>query len=207
MKLHVSFIIDETGSMRPFKQQTIDGFNEYVKSLQSSDEADDILFTLTKFNSENVEVVCDDIPINDVQELTDKSYNPNNLTPLYDAIGQTIKSLSRQMKGKKHQRVLVAIQTDGAENASREYDRDKVFKMIAKKKKKGWTFAFLGADQDAYAAAKVIGVPKGNVMAYASAQTMDAYAGLSRATVGYTKSGGVQSNSLFNPQDKKEKTK
>lgn len=36
MKLHVSFIIDETGSMRPFKQQTIDGFNEYVSRCKAA---------------------------------------------------------------------------------------------------------------------------------------------------------------------------
>ncbi|MDD1777641.1 MAG: VWA domain-containing protein [Candidatus Helarchaeota archaeon] len=165
-KLHISFILDETGSMNDVKGQTIAGFNEYIDNLKKGEASSKALFTLTKFNSEKVEIVCDDVSLACVNKLTNENYNPDHMTPLYDAVGKTIKSLESKMKGKK-QHALVIIQTDGQENASREYTRQNIFSMIEDKKKLGWTFAFLGADQDAYLASVLIGISKGNTMCYA----------------------------------------
>lgn len=62
-KLHVSFILDETGSMMSVKGQTISGFNEYLDTLKSEKNSGNIRFTLTQFNSDKVQVVCDGVKL------------------------------------------------------------------------------------------------------------------------------------------------
>lgn len=191
-RIHISFVLDETGSMLAVKGQTIDGFNEYIKTVKGEKNAGDTRFTLTKFNSEKVEIVHEGVKLGKVGLLTEESYRPANLTPLYDAIGQTIRSI----EGKKGN-ILVVIQTDGQENASKEYTRDAIFALIAEKKKTGWTFVFLGADQDAWATGQLLGLDKGNVMAYASTDTSKAFRQAAAATVSYSRSGGGQTSDFF----------
>jgi len=199
-KVLVSFILDETGSMEVVKQQTISGFNEYIQTLRKDKNSKDMLFTLTKFNSDKVEVVSDGVALEEVVTLDDKNYQPSALTPLYDAIGATIHSLESKVKGKK-QAALVVIQTDGEENASKEFTREKIFTLIDDKKKLGWTFAFLGADIDAWDASAKLGIAIGNTMNYASADTSKTLRGMATATVGYVSSGGQQTTNYFHTED------
>jgi hypothetical protein len=58
---------------------------------------------------------------------------------------------------------IVVVFTDGLENASRTWTRDQVFALIEQKKAQGWTFVFMGANQDAYAEGSRIGFQAGNV--------------------------------------------
>lgn len=199
-KVLVSFILDETGSMEVVKQQTISGFNEYIQTLRKDKNSKDMLFTLTKFNSDKVEVVSDGVELEKVITLDSKNYKPSALTPLYDAIGATINSLEAKVKGKK-QAVLVVIQTDGEENASKEFTREKIFTLIDDKKKLGWTFAFLGADQDAWQVSSQLGIAVGNTMNYVSADTSKTLRGMATATVGYVSSGGQQTTNYFHTED------
>lgn len=55
---------------------------------------------------------------------------------------------------------LVVIVTDGMENASREHTRKSVFSLISDRRDQGWTFLFLGADQDSYDAGGSIGMAR-----------------------------------------------
>ncbi len=199
-KMVISFVLDETGSMTSCKSQTISGFNEFVGTLKKEDNADDVRFTLTKFNSENTEVVHDAVKLSKVANLTEESYCPASTTPLYDAIGATVKAVEKTLDGKKWN-VLIAIQTDGYENASREYTQQDIFKLIEKKTKKGWQFAFLGADQDAYAASAQMGIPMAATMSYDSLQTTRAFRGMASATVAYASSGGSEAFAFDEDED------
>lgn len=196
-KLYVSFILDETGSMGSVKSQTIAGFNEYVETLKAEPNATDIRFALTKFNSDKVDVVYDGVKLSKVDPLTDESYRPSAMTPLYDAIGLTIKALESKFTGKKKQAALVVIQTDGMENYSKEFTSRNIFDMIDEKKKAGWTFVFLGADQDAWIAGQLLGLDRGNVMSYASTQTQGTFQTMARATSYYSQTHGAQTGTLF----------
>jgi len=205
-KILVSFVLDETGSMQSVKQETISGFNEYIQTLKDEKNAGNIRFTLTKFNSGKIEVVHDSVNLDKVMPLSDESYRPDKMTPLYDAIGKTIRSLEDKIIGKKS-KALVVIQTDGNENHSKEFKRDSIFNLIDEKKKAGWTFAFLGADQDAWLAGQVLGIPKGNTMSYASDETKYAFRSVARASADYSSSGGIQTDAFFSEQDEKESPK
>jgi len=182
--LQVSFVLDETGSMEIVKQETISGFNEYIDTLKKGKNVKDIRFTLTQFDSEHVNIVYDSVAVNKVAHRDNDNYRPGAMTPLYDAVGKTIRALEKKVKGKK-QSALLIIQTDGEENASREYSRDNIFKLIDEKKNLGWTFVFLGANQDRYLASQNFGIPIGNTMTYTYAQTPQAFASTASSTSNY----------------------
>lgn len=58
-------------------------------------------------------------------------------------------------------KVLCVIVTDGNENSSREVSREQLAAMIAEREKRGWTFIYLGANQDAWATADTTGLSGG----------------------------------------------
>lgn len=198
MKMFINFILDETGSMWSVRDATIDSFNEYIQSLKlrPANEANKIRFTLTQFNSSKTQVVCNAVPLMEVRKLTRDTYNPDFVTPLYDAIGSTITSMEHEAKGAN---VLCVIQTDGFENASKEWDRQKIFNLITQKQREGWTFVFLGADQDAWAAGGQIGIPQLNTLSYSHTPrgTSLVMYNLVHATAAYTASGGVATAKMF----------
>jgi hypothetical protein len=194
-KLHVFFVLDETGSMLSCLTPTISGFNEYIQTLKG-DKKVDYLFSLMKFNSESITQVYSQIPIKNVETLSVENYRPRATTPLYDAIGRGIASLTR----KRH--VLFVIQTDGQENASREYTREKIFRLIEKKTKKGWQFVFLGADQDAWDVGAQLGLSKGQTLSYDSVNTKAAFRSVAQSSVSYASaSAGVSTEDFFDDTD------
>jgi len=198
-KTHITFVLDETGSMHSVKEQTISGFNEFLRS-QEDKSLGETRVTLIKFNSEKIETVYSDALIEDVPNLTRDTYKPDSTTPLYDAVARAIKdtddklSLSSKvltrLAGHKvavPPLVLLVVMTDGLENASREYTRDDIFRMIEGKKKEGWAFAFLGSNQDSWDAAKPMGFAPGSIANYDQGNVQGAFAGISHAMSSYRK--------------------
>lgn len=197
--LKVNFLLDESGSMLSCIDQTISGFNEYITTLKK--EKKKIKFTLTKFEGRNINVMHNNLDINKVPKLTNKTYIPGGMTPLYDAIGQTIK------KDKTGGKTLFVIMTDGEENASQEYTLDNVTKLITNQEKTGWTFVYLGADQDAWANARVMGLSRGNTLSYNSMNTKKTYGKLACSTVGFCSSSNLKTDNFFEPKPSKQKLK
>ncbi len=56
----------------------------------------------------------------------------------------------------------MVILTDGLENASRYWTQPAIFERIAGLEAGGWTFAYLGANQDAFAVGGGLGVRHGS---------------------------------------------
>jgi len=194
-QINVCLVLDETGSMGTVWDQTISGYNEYLALLKKQGGT---VFTLIKFDSTKVETVHDAVPIEDVPELTRDTYIPGQMTPLYDAIGRTIKTVD-SLKGKSN--VIFTVLTDGYENASVEYTQRQVFDMITERKDKGWTFAFLGANQDAWAVSQGLGMSKGNTMTFNQAKTSQTFRGLATATAYSINAGAVYTDTLFEDAD------
>lgn len=153
-------IVDETGSMMSNKDVTISSYNEFLDTQRESatddETAEDVTaFTLVKFN---VNSVLQEVKnVKDAPPLTSETYRPSNCTALYDAIGDTLTRYEKEIDN------ICVIITDGQENASRKFNRDKVFKMIKEyTDEKGWMFQYLGANQDAFAVGGSFGMGVGN---------------------------------------------
>lgn len=195
-KMHTSIAViqDKSHSMTKLRDSTINGFNEYVSSLKD-DKSDDASLTLIQFDT-SYNVRYANKPVARVADLNVDTYVPDGMTALYDAIGRAINELSRS--DGSHERKLVVIMTDGQENASREYDFDKIKALIEKKQESGnWTFVFLGAGIDEFSGRK-LGIPTGNVMSYDSTPHMhtNTYSGLASATGSLRGSTSAQSKNF-----------
>ena len=191
-KIKVVFILDETGSMMCCKGVTISGFNEYVKALKG--KKSNTVMSLTTFNSDKVNRRNDESPINEIKDLTDKNYDPSACTPLYDAIGQTI----RGVKKGKNEEVVCVIMTDGMENASREFTLEGINILMREKEKEGWTFVYLGADHDSWNVGQSFGMSPQNVSNYGKGQTAAAFGVLAKNTTSYS----AQTRTFFSGSDK-----
>jgi hypothetical protein len=69
----------------------------------------------------------------------------------------------------------VVILTDGYENGSRQYTKAHIKDLIEAKTKEGWTFVYLGANQDAFAEAGDLGISQNCTMNYDVRRTPQAF--------------------------------
>lgn len=157
--VHNLLILDESGSMQYIYRQALSGCNETIQSVRAADKRHDNQrhrFSLVAFNSTETRTIQDDVPIAEVRDLTDDDYLPDAYTPLYDAMGRAITALERKVED--GDRVLVTVVTDGLENASQEYSLDAIRAMTERLRDKGWTFIYMGANQDADAVAAELNI-------------------------------------------------
>jgi len=156
------FILDRSGSMGGLESDTIGGFNSMLQKQQS--ELGECRITTVLFDNQ-YEILHDRIDIKAVSPITDKEYFVRGNTALLDAVGRTINKIGGVQKNTaedyRADKVLFVITTDGMENASREFDYDKIKFMIERQKSKyGWEFIFLGANIDAVEVANRFGVAR-----------------------------------------------
>lgn len=144
-------ILDKSGSMSSITKQAIDGVNETISSIKRSQEQhpeQDNQLTLVAFCGCEIKRIYEQAPIGKVRPITNRDYQPCCMTPLYDAIGNTITTVHRLMEGQDNVIASVTIITDGYENASREYSHTAIKSIIEAYKSEGWLFAYIGADHD-----------------------------------------------------------
>ena len=166
----ITIILDRSGSMEYIKESTIKGFNSFVKEQQNSDV--DVKLTLVQFDHD-YQVLYENIDIREVKKLTQKTFEPRGSTALLDAIGVTINNIKNRIKltpnNQKPDKVLVVIITDGEENSSNKYSREKIFKKISKRENKdSWSFVFIGSNQDAIAVGSSFGIDAKRSLTFAN---------------------------------------
>lgn len=156
------FVIDKSGSMCSLRSDTIGSFNSLLEKQKNL--PGDAYVTTVMFNNKT-QTTHTRANIQDVNPISNDDYNPSGCTALLDAVGQTISDISNCETAKDH-KVMFVIITDGYENASREFNKDTVKKMIEEKTKLGWEFLFCGAEIDAFGEAQKIGISKDNVIKF-----------------------------------------
>lgn len=155
-------IVDRSGSMHSIKDDAIGGFNQFLEDQQAvPGEAN---LTLVLFSHEYI-LVHDAVPLPQVEPLTDKTYQPSGSTALLDAVGRTIddvgKRLAKTAEPERPSQVIVAILTDGQENASSDYSKTRLAEMIQHQEEKyAWQFFFLGANIDSFSTAGGLNIKK-----------------------------------------------
>ncbi len=161
------FILDRSGSMAGLEDDTIGGFNAMVKKQQK--EEGKALLSAVLF-SDRSNVIYDRVDIEKVEPMNDRQYQVGGCTALLDAVGEAIRHIRNVHKYAREEdrpaKTVFVITTDGMENASREYDHKKVSGMIREQQEKGWEFLFLGANIDAVAAARDLGIREDMAVEY-----------------------------------------
>lgn len=193
---HIAVLLDRSGSMGAVKDETISGFNYFLKEQKAA--GDNASFTLVQFDSESTDVVHEARPVRDVPDLNQDTYQPRGSTPLLDALGGTINSTGKTLAGipeaNRPDKVVFVIITDGEENASHKFTKTQVKEMIDHQTEKyKWQFVYLGANQDAFAEAGAVGIAMANAANYAPFHTDMAFAGTSANVANYRRTGMVSS--------------
>lgn len=194
----ISFLLDRSGSMASVKDDVIGGFNEFLRKQK---EGPDVKFVLTLFDTQGIDEQVFS-SVKDVPELTDSSYIPRGGTPLLDAIGKTIKAAKQQAR-REGDKVLFVIYTDGEENSSTEFTKQKIKQKIEKKQGKGWEFLFLGVDMDAYEEAAQYGIARQHTYNLTSAGTQGSMGAVATTATRYSQTGTVDS-SLLDAEEKRQ---
>ena len=161
------FVLDRSGSMAGLESDTIGGFNSMIEKQKK--EEGEALITTVLFDSE-IARIHDRVPVSRVAPLTDREYSVRGCTALYDAVAGTILHIGNIHRYAREEDVpektIIVITTDGMENASRHFSREKVRELIGEKKAIGWEFLFLGANIDVAETAESLGIGKDRSVEY-----------------------------------------
>lgn len=165
-KIYNLIILDESGSMSCYRSQTINGCNETINTIKSAQtkyaDTQEHYVSIYAFqsNTENPShYLIKNAPADSVSHINEELYRPWGGTPLYDAVGSTLADLKASMAAEKEVAIgSVTIITDGEENSSRCYTRERVSGMICLLKELGWNFNFIGANIDVKRAAESMSI-------------------------------------------------
>lgn len=202
---HLILVVDRSGSMDTIAKDMNGGIHTLLK--EQMELPGELTVSVCTFDTE-IDFDYDFAPADAIR------YDliiPRGSTALNDAIGMTVKregmALSLLPEDARPDNVILAIVTDGQENASREYNIGQVHAMLdLQKKDYSWQVLFMGTDDiDVVSMAKGYGVPQAQSMSFGrSAKGATDYAvGLS-AAVTQSRMGGVADFSSVDPGDNDE---
>ena len=153
-------VLDKSGSMYHLKESTIKSFNEMLESQKNLVSEFPAYLTTVAF-SNNSQKIHNHEEIHTVNNMANEDYNPRGCTALFDTLGKTINEISEINKNNDKNIIFIII-TDGYENASVEFKREDIKKMIEDKQKIGWNFIFFGANIDSCKEAESLGINRKN---------------------------------------------
>lgn len=197
----IAVVLDRSGSMSSCRDDTIGGFNTFLSEQRK--QPGEALITLTQFD-DVYDIVYSKQNIKHTADLTEATYVPRGNTALLDAIGRTINDVGAQLKAlpesERPSKVIFVIITDGQENASREYNRQRIMDMITHQRDKyNWEFVYLGANQDAITVATNYGILATNAVGYTSSGkgTRSAFSAASKSMSNYRLSSNQKTQDFF----------
>lgn len=158
-EFHMVVVLDRSGSMSSIRADAIGAVNTYIEEQKK--EGGNAYLSIIQFDNQYGDPSFWCKPIMEVELLTDKDFVPRGYTALFDAIGITVQKV-REMreKGEMSGKVQLVVQTDGGENASKEYTtRQGVADMVTAIQEEGWgDVIFLGANIDAFGEGSSFGI-------------------------------------------------
>ena len=175
---HLYFLLDRSGSMQSIKSDIEGGFAAYLDEQRKA--PGEALASLSQFD-DVYEVVYADRPLADVPPL---DLQPRHMTALHDAMGRLITDAGAKLaalpEDQRPGTVVVAIMTDGLENASKEWNAASIKALVTQQTDTyGWQFMYMGADQDAIEVGESLGVARDHSVTYSRGKSRDAMAAAS----------------------------
>lgn len=170
-------ILDRSGSMESIRQAAVEGFNETLAGIRKAQwtfaDTQEHYVTLVTFCSCGIKYVFDKAPIVDTRLLKMEDFQPCCTTPLYDAMGITLTAMRQHVREIEDAVVVVTVITDGMENASCEYNGRAIKELVERLRGEGWTFTYMGANQDALKVAESLSIRNSRNFAYTDEGTME----------------------------------
>jgi hypothetical protein len=173
----ITMVLDRSGSMQSIKDDTIGGFDAFTSEQRRLPGRCTV--SLVQFDNVYEEVYTG----RDLADVPSLTLVPRGSTAMLDAIGRAVNAtgawLAAMPEDQRPGTVIVGIMTDGLENASREFTYPMVKALIEQQEQVyGWTFMYMGANQDAIEVGASLGVARDRSLTYAGpkvAAAMGAY--------------------------------
>ena len=172
-------VLDKSGSMECIRRAAMEGFNETLAGIKKAQkeyaDTQEHYISLITFCSCSGDAVYDKVPVAEAEPLTLNQYVPCCCTPLYDAMGFALTSMREHVKDIDDVAVVVTIITDGLENASKEYNRRSIHALVDSLKSGGWSFTFMGANQNSSEVAQSLAIRNSQDFDYSEEGISKAY--------------------------------
>ncbi len=180
---HVIAVLDRSGSMAARVGDVIGGYNTFLK--KQKEIVDGSFMSLYLFD-DVLDRVYHNEDLQEVPELTGKTYFARGGTALLDAVGKAIEDAG------SYKKVILLVVTDGEENSSKFYTNDKIKSLIKNKEEKGWQVIYLGSSVEAFGEANKAGFSVANSVKFNQSPSgfSTAYAGVHLNTASYR--GGIR---------------
>ena len=146
--------LDRSGSMCTFGSEIKQGVDSYFKEVY--EHASNCRYSVVTFD-DIIETPIGNAQLSATSVLQESWITPRGSTALRDGIlaaietAQDMVDTGSSVDSSQTTSVEIVIFTDGAENSSSNISQPDLTALIKKKKKEGWTFTFLAANQDAIA--------------------------------------------------------
>ena len=155
----LALVVDRSGSMHSVASDVKGSVKQFIGDQKKNPGKASL--TVSQFDHE-YEVIHNFKELSEVdEEAFANGYSPRGSTALLDAIGRATIEMAQKVQSMPEadqpKRVVVAIITDGLENASTDFTLEKIRDMIKEKEELGWDFIFMGATLDTIDIAKNMG--------------------------------------------------
>lgn len=179
---HILGVVDRSGSMHSCATEMRNALNSFFRDQAQEDGK--CLVDYVQFDHK-YELVFEDREVASAEAVL----QPSGSTALLDAVGRAVTELGEKLaalpEDERPGLVQVVVVTDGYENASQEWNVEKVRDLIKQQEEKyNWDFVFLGANMDAQQVGQSFGFNPGKSLTYDTANTGAMSASLSGYTIG-----------------------
>ena len=154
-KVHISIVLDRSGSMEVARFDVVDAINSYLAHIKGDTAAVSRLSIVT-FNGEGIDTIRNRVLAERCDDLMLEEYQPQGGTPLLDAVGYSVGIVD--CLSSRAERQIMAILTDGLENGSRCTTRAELKLLLQRKQAEGWLLLYLGTGHNSVAQAGQIGI-------------------------------------------------
>lgn len=202
MKTELIVVLDRSGSMSGIRKDAIGGFNAFLNEQQKV--PGQARLTLVFFDHE-YEVVYEAKEISKAEILGD-NYQPRGSTALLDAVGRTLNAQGARINLEGWaDKVIMAVLTDGEENASKEFTKDQIKSMVKHAEDHKWDILYLVANVDAFSDKNSIGTMASNTANYTASAQGSASSFSSMSSKTRSLRAGVSGQSLMSIVDEEDK--
>ena len=168
--MDITLLVDRSDSMTTILDSTLSGLNEFIGSQPPTSIAS--LHTFDDLYETSIPPTL----ISEFPTIERTHIEPRGTTALYDAIGHMLSEMTMEPS-------TIVIITDGQENSSKKFTKGQVMDQITERRRLGWTFIFLAANQDAIASGVGIGIDASSACTFRSSpqEVRHAFRGASNA--------------------------
>ena len=176
-------VLDRSGSMSTIRGDMEGGFDQFISEQRNA--PGECRVSLYQFD-DKYDVVFEGRALADVPKCV---IEPRAATALLDAVGKTINATGERLASKaeseRPDKIVFLVITDGHENASREFKKADIKKLVERQSKDyNWQFCYIGADLGAFDEGASIAMAAASYVPDA-AGTKDLYGRVGAAVVSY----------------------